>query len=39
MDKLLILLKKYNIDNPALQNNGEFTNQVLQGIYNDLTDK
>ncbi len=37
MDKILVLLNNYNIEDPALPNNGEFTNQVLQGLYNDLT--
>lgn len=36
MDKLLVLFNNYNIEDPALTNNGEFTNQVLQGLYYDL---
>lgn len=37
MDKILTLLNTYNIDDPALANRGEFTNQTLQGLYNQLT--
>lgn len=37
MDKLLVLLNKYNIEDPTLPNKGEFTNQILQDLYNDLT--
>jgi hypothetical protein len=37
MDKILVLLNTYNLEDPALSNNGEFTNQTLQTLYNDLT--
>lgn len=37
MDKILVLLNTYNIEDPALPNVGEFTNQMLQNLYNDLT--
>jgi len=37
MNKILTLLNKYNLDDPALANRGEFTNQTLQGLYDDLT--
>jgi len=37
MDKILVLLKKYRIEDPVIPNYGEFTNQTLQGLYNDLT--
>ncbi|PHR72889.1 MAG: hypothetical protein COA67_04085 [Lutibacter sp.] len=37
MDKILVLLNTYNVEDPALPNTGEFSNQILQGIYNDLT--
>ena len=37
MDKILDLLDKYGIEDPALPNRGEFNNQTLQALYNDLT--
>jgi len=37
MDKILDLLNKYGLEDPALANRGEFTNQTLQTLYNDLT--
>lgn len=37
MDKLLGLLTTYNIADPALATRGDFTNQMLQTLYNDLT--
>jgi len=37
MDKILDLLNKYNLEDPALPNRGEFNNQTLQVLYNDLT--
>ena len=37
MNKILTLLNKYNLDDPALANRGEFTNQTLQDLYDDLT--
>ena len=37
MNKILNLLNKFNLDDPALAIRGEFTNQTLQGLYNDLT--
>lgn len=37
MDQILVLLNTYNLDDPALPNKGEFKNQLLQGLYNDLT--
>lgn len=35
-DMLLALLEKYNLEDPALENEGEFTNHELQELYNDL---
>jgi len=37
MDSVLTLLNKYGIDDPALSERGKFSNQILQGLYNDLT--
>jgi len=37
MDKILVLLNTYNLEDPVLPNRGEFTNQILQKLYNDLT--
>ena len=37
MDKILVLLNTYQLDDPALSIRGEFTSQVLQKLYNDLT--
>ncbi len=39
MDAILVLLNKYGIEDPVLPNRGEFKNQTLQGLYNDLTAK
>ncbi len=36
MNSVLILLNKYNIEDPILENRGEFRNTTLQKIYNDL---
>jgi len=35
-DMILALLEKYNLEDPALENEGEFTNHELQELYNDL---
>jgi len=37
MDKILVLLNTYHLEDPVLPNRGEFTNQTLQKLYNDLT--
>jgi hypothetical protein len=37
MDKILDLINTYGLEDPALPNRGEFTNQTLQTLYNDLT--
>lgn len=37
MDKVLSLLNKYGLEDPALPIRGEFNNQTLQTLYNDLT--
>ncbi len=37
MDEILDLLNKYGLDDPALPNRGEFSNQTLQTLYDDLT--
>ncbi len=37
MDSILTLLNKYDIEDPALSERGKFSNQILQGLYNDLT--
>ena len=37
MDKILSLLNKYGIDDPALPNRGEFNNKTLQTLYDQLT--
>lgn len=39
MDAVLTLLEKYNIEDPSLANIGEFSNETLQGLYNDLIDQ
>lgn len=39
MNSVLNLLNKYNIDDPALTNRGEFKNTELQAIYNNLTEQ
>ncbi len=39
MDKMLTLLNTYGIQDPALSERGNFTNQELQTLYNDLTTK
>ena len=36
MDSVLTLLNKYNIDDPVQSERGVFSNQILQGLYNDL---
>jgi hypothetical protein len=39
MDRVESLLDRYNLDNPTLgAGEGEFTNQDLQDLYNDLTE-
>jgi len=35
-EMILALLEKYNLEDPALENEGEFTNHELQELYNDL---
>ena len=37
MDKVLLVLNKYNIPDPALPNAGEFSDTFLQNLYNQLT--
>lgn len=37
MDKILSLLTKYGIEDPVIPIRGEFRNQTLQALYNDLT--
>lgn len=39
MDRILVLLNKYNLDDPALAYDGAFTNQELQGLYNSLIEQ
>lgn len=39
MDKVLELLVKYNIDDPASETEGVFNNQELQQLYNELKAK
>jgi len=39
MDKVLELLNEYDLPDPALAERGNFKNQELQNIYNDLTSK
>jgi len=39
MDSVLELLNKYNLQDPASENMGEFNNSELQILYNDLTQK
>jgi len=36
MDQVLTILEKYNLPDPALPNIGEFENDILQELYNDL---
>ena len=36
MDAVLTLLEKYNIEDPALEDVGLFTNEILQQLYTDL---
>ena len=36
MDAIIPLLEKYNIEDPALPNVGEFTNETLQKLYDEL---
>ncbi len=36
MDELLILLDKYEIDDPSLEEIGKFSNEILQQLYDDL---
>ncbi|RLD24748.1 MAG: hypothetical protein DRI71_01650 [Bacteroidetes bacterium] len=36
MDKVLTLLEKYNIEDPSFEGIGEFSNETLQQLYNDL---
>jgi len=37
MDQVLVLLNTYQLIDPASTERGIFTNQILQGLYNDLT--
>ena len=37
MDKILSLLNKYGLDDPALPARGAFNNQTLQSLYDQLT--
>ncbi len=37
MDKVLSLLNKYGLEEPALPNRGEFNNQTFQTLYNDFS--
>ena len=39
MDQLLVLLLKYNIGDPSSDDIGEFHNQTLQQLYNDLIEQ
>lgn len=39
MDKILTLLKKYEIEDPSIDKIGEFSNQTLQQLYNDLIEQ
>ena len=39
MDNVLVLLNKYNIDDPILEEQGKFSNKTLQNLYNILTKK
>ena len=39
MDAILILLEKFDIEDPSLANVGEFSNEILQGLYNDLIEQ
>lgn len=37
MDRVLTLLNKYGLDDPASQNRGQFSNPDLQNLYDNLT--
>jgi hypothetical protein len=37
MDKILVLLNTYQLSDPASVERGVFSNQTLQGLYDDLT--
>ncbi len=37
MDQVLVLINTYQLIDPASTERGVFTNQILQGLYNDLT--
>jgi len=39
MDELLILLDKYDIEDPSLEEAGKFSNEILQQLYDDLMAK
>ena len=39
MDKVLTLLEKYDIEDPSLEGIGEFSNEKLQKLYNDLIEQ
>lgn len=39
MDQLLVLLLKYDIQDPSIDKVGEFHNQSLQQLYNDLIEQ
>ena len=39
MDKVLTLLEKYNIEDPSKEGIGEFSNETLQKLYNDLIEQ
>jgi len=39
MNKVLTILNDYDVSDPASEIKGVFTNQILQGLYTDLTSK
>lgn len=39
MDKVLTILEKYGIEDPSLAGIGEFSNEFLQQLYNDLIEQ
>jgi len=38
MNSVSVILEKYNVQDLSLDERGKFSNNVLQGLYNDLTD-
>ncbi len=36
VDRIVVLLDKYEIENPTIPEDGKFSNTKLQGLYNDL---